>query len=349
MPESKAKPDVTRNEIRAFLTCDDHFPQLAREPQFLADCVEIACHLASGPSGVGRGLATLEAAMYDRITGYLGQSWLDSVLRWKVARDARAYFDARGPQYKRYGEQVNTIAGSSPTPQAADAAIRELPKPPKDPRFAHVLSSVLADAEAAVGFTVNPTPTLASPARRVPTFVGALDERQFSQQLLNRNQWKDPGVVEGHGEFSHRIQWYLIAQGPRLTHRVPELFQRLVAHMAIAHPERRPDGVSGGIALWDALLDRGAAGDRTAYFKAVGNHDFRSPDMLNRYLMDEGNDYPLLASFLRGRHQKRAGGFVPVEYVAKKMFGRRFDVLSAEEAARVEAIAQENRGTKVLV
>jgi Family of unknown function (DUF5636) len=66
--------------------------------------------------------------------------------------------------------------------------------------FQHVLTAVLKANEKRLGF------------QSAATYLGYVQPEEFRQRLKQGMQFKDPTVPGGHGEFTHRIQWYLITK-----------------------------------------------------------------------------------------------------------------------------------------
>lgn len=62
--------------------------------------------------------------------------------------------------------------------------------------------------------------------------TGQLQPHEFFDCLRNGYPIKDPGAGRSHGEYSHRIQWYMIAQRKqagrfRLSHEVIDIYKTL--------------------------------------------------------------------------------------------------------------------------
>lgn len=171
-----------------------------------------------------------------------------------------------------------------------------------------VLSGFLTDFEAAQGFnegaysfeSKNKTGakvTLTTTPGRAVTLPGAVDADVFRQNLLEKaRHFKDPGVGSLHGEFTHRIQWYIVCEYARLTkqlqHTPADIFK------ACARPGFCNDQVN--ISVWDLV------------FEGSGAADFRSPEKLTEYFLRVSReDHPrhkelwFLAALIEGRYAKR--------------------------------------------
>ena len=73
----------------------------------------------------------------------------------------------------------------------------------------HVLTTVLTKHEKELGFAIGHD---SRGRESAPTYLGYVEPEEFRQRLQWGMQFKDPTVPGGHGEFTHRIQWYLITK-----------------------------------------------------------------------------------------------------------------------------------------
>ncbi len=201
----------------------------------------------------------------------------------------------------------------------------------KNTRYSHLLSTVLTDAERHNGFTLQSKGWL-DKARGfrtpdVPYMVTVVSSQVFDTQLLNRQHWKDVGVSARHGEYTHRIQWYVICKsGVDAPAKLMMELQRF-----------GPVDNWFASAAWDSIVDRGKTDDNPFLFKARDTNDFRSPEYFNDYLTSKPaeNEFPLLATFLQARKEKREGFDLP-EYIAKKVYGKKLDQLTDKEMEDVK-------------
>lgn len=140
-----------------------------------------------------------------------------------------------------------------------------------------------------------------------------------------------------HGEYTHRIQWYVICKSRKV-----DAPAKLVSDL------QKFGGADGlpASAAWDALVDRFRfnSTDKLALFKAKDANDFRSPEHFNDYLTDPvtAGRFPLLAAFLSARKQKR-DNFNIHDYIAKKVYGKKFDQLTDKEKQDAENRANPTR------
>lgn len=169
-----------------------------------------------------------------------------------------------------------------------------------------VLTSFLTDFEAKAGFNTGslpPDPTASKPPPKLPakppsltTFVPVDAFRTYL--LKYAYHWKDAGVGVRHGEFTHRIQWYMVLMELKdkpdwLAHKPIELF-RACALPVWRHANDSAKGV------WDDVFD-----DNTPT-------SFRRPETLHQFLKDAADPkhkhhQPLwmLAQLISGRAAKR--------------------------------------------
>lgn len=111
---------------------------------------------------------------------------------------------------------------------------------------------------------------------------------------------------EGHGEFTHPIQWLLIAWQQRDTNFLGQdavnVFKRMGEEESVfirdpvfeGYPVR---GRREEQSIWDRVVDR---------FSSLNKEDFRCPANLNRFIMTTDNpDMTLLKELLHKRTQKR--------------------------------------------
>lgn len=131
---------------------------------------------------------------------------------------------------------------------------------------------------------------------KAPTLTRFVDPKSFKTYLFSPGfHWKDPGVGENHGEFTHRIQWYIALQEqietPFLRKTPLQVFQFFA--------DDRCSGKEGLDAktIWDKVFDRGRG-------------DFRSPETLHAWLKDpqqaSDTQFSVLAQLVAGRALKRA-------------------------------------------
>jgi hypothetical protein len=180
------------------------------------------------------------------------------------------------------------------------------------------------DVQAMGTITVADRATAPKPAPRAATYHGFVQAADFNKQLVKRSHWKDPGALDIHGEFTHRIQWFAITRTlfPNGS-KAAAVFESIGSYLG---SYARPAG--GSLYLWDALCDRTNGKDvsfNDDLFKTtdagVRGEDFRSPENLNCYLMEREGEgasrWPLLRDFLKARYAKRVSGITQAEEDAR--------------------------------
>lgn len=170
-----------------------------------------------------------------------------------------------------------------------------------------VLTSFFGAYEGQAGFNTGTLPVelrtdelkpqLPGRAPALTGFVTAADFRKFLFQYAYH--WKDAGVGWNHGEFTHRIHWYLVLEELKakpnwLANKPLDLFR------ACALPQwRHAKATDKGV--WDDVFDDLASKDT-----------FRSPETLHKFLKGaaapespEHKPLWLLAQLIMGRAAKR--------------------------------------------
>lgn len=131
----------------------------------------------------------------------------------------------------------------------------------------------------------------------VPTVLRPLTNDEGHALLSKGKIWKDPGIDAGsggHGEHTHRIQWYILSSQKITTSKPSEFLIEVSKH-------RVGDTTAG--ALWDCLFDRlSRPGESEPPFCANGSDDFRCPERLNRHIANAKNN---LSDAIKSRADKR--------------------------------------------
>jgi hypothetical protein len=174
----------------------------------------------------------------------------------------------------------------------------------KNNNFSKLFTKALLENEHAYGFKGDTV-----------TLGGGLEGEIFIKELIVKcKRWKDVGVPGMHGEYTHRVQWFIVSRYLQIKDLTP-LYQR------IGEWTVRRNGSPSYLALWDALFDR--AGGNTNPFERAGDNDFRSPEKLSTWMLRPENEssFPLVHAYLQARFNKRDGANF-TEYVARKLFKR---------------------------
>lgn len=144
-----------------------------------------------------------------------------------------------------------------------------------------------------------------SETTKVPIFASFLSEENFNGALKNYILAKDVGVAPRHGEFTHRIQWFVVLTALRNQFGRDSSPARLLEEIAESG-KKYPNPARGKRTVWDYLFDRFEK-DKDTQPAAESAHDFRCPEILNPYLIGEASfNFPLLGAFLTARHNKRS-------------------------------------------
>lgn len=165
----------------------------------------------------------------------------------------------------------------------------------------------------------------------VPIYFKVLSDKAFTELSEKIRHFKDVGAGFVHGEYTHRIQWYVCMyhQTDGFTTRESNGFSLTPAEMFRAvstfgnisiqfWPRRK---VSGGGGLWDALFDRNSS---DISLKTDG---ITGPELFNQALFDMtrvpelglrsdalgllAKDYPCLSNIITNRYIKRKEGITP--------------------------------------
>ncbi|MCB1036610.1 MAG: hypothetical protein KDD47_22485, partial [Acidobacteria bacterium] len=208
---------------------------------------------------------------------------------------------------------------------------------PKETTYSHLLSDELSRVEKQEGFSFNVG--LLTP-NKAQLYVSVVSPGDFRAQLRSGYHWKDPGVPGAHGEFTHRIQWYILARSgvfPRGT--LVRLFKAAGRPEWVADVDPPVNGADE-IDLWQILCDRDRYGGANPIVpKADSAADFRCPEHFGEYAsgtLDPGT-YPILRGFLEARFRKRQNWNV-TDYVAKKLFHQPFNALIPDQRYQVYAV-----------
>lgn len=176
--------------------------------------------------------------------------------------------------------------------------------------FSKLLTAVLEAYELAAGFSLGAS-------GKADIILGNLTGK-FNQELRQGRPLKDVGAGEGHGELSHRLQWYLVGNCKRLRYAASIIYRDIANHKTVI---KLPDENGSFQYLWIYLFDRDGVDNNAGVipFKAYEITDFRAPSNINGYLRSINNkDYPLLQLLLSKRYEKRQA-LNPVKYYAKKL------------------------------
>jgi len=315
------------------------FASLTNDADFWQSCAHIGDLLESGPGSalIKKALESLDTLLFQLIDGRLSEETKKSLK--PEQRRAATVSTAKAGAFKPKNSKERTEISGALVPKTTEG---------KDP-FSKVLVTVLGTYEKDCAYPAN------ADAHFHPRlfYVGFLQRDPFLNNIAAGNHWKDVGASAQHGEFTHRLQWYVVAaSGVIPKNKVGEVYRKVGAFRDQA---KDADGFDQRD-LWARLCDRPnplkSKGMKGGTDKLT---DFRSPENFNDYLRGpEGAKLcPLLNAFLSARFAKRAGGGegenFPSEpqmkaYYARKKFKRSYAELEAMQRQDVDEAVGTDRG-----
>lgn len=179
-------------------------------------------------------------------------------------------------------------------------------------KFGGVLQRVLQKQEDRFGFNgaefedegaPAPVEKIKTPGK-TPVLTGFVKSADFSKYLLQQKRhWKDPGARLTHGEFTHRLQWWIVMQEQLTNGKYAvrgDLGKRFAQLVKYAY---YPNGVKGaaddkGRNMWDMLFD--------CFTNAPpkSSDSYRTPDNLHDKVMG-GVGGSTLRAIIVSRNNKR--------------------------------------------
>lgn len=262
------------------------FPALfsnGKNGTYLDDLTEISTLLQQFKN-MELGLRALERAMTQSLPG-------NDDLIAELARKAQFFKDQKAQKKALQQGRPFPEGGWMTDPDVIAVAYRRYDQGQATRRM---LTRVLSAAERQAGFGATLADARESPGGAASMFMSLLDVPTFNAALRQGASWKDLGAQADHGEYTHRIQWYVINVRPRLKTPAPSLF----AFIADAPQAKGKDS------LWDVIFDRSTSGS----VPPESPEDCRRPENLLALLEDERRMQsiaPVLCAWLNARHQKR--------------------------------------------
>ncbi|OAI55109.1 hypothetical protein AYO44_02925 [Planctomycetaceae bacterium SCGC AG-212-F19] len=245
--------------------------------------------------------------------------------------------------------------GINPYQRAKDqVAGKAVDAPPLPKSQQNILTTLLTRNELNNGFQVDPA--VGSDGSPVAVFVGFIKPDIFRRILQAGYPFRDPMVPGGHGEFTHRIQWYLISSPGGLRNdrggKWGDFYRWLggVKHTQTFRDPENPDQAKEAtwleFGLWDALCDRNAVGSEwvNGPYNTAEVTDFRSPENLHKFIVENlATICPLLSGFIKSREeawlpQRGNKPNLIRNYVAKVLYSRQGANVTADEWAEVDRI-----------
>jgi hypothetical protein len=213
-------------------------------------------------------------------------------------------------------------------------------KKPKD--LGSLLAKALEAMERAHKFSGTPA-----------TITANVAPQAFVDELLKkRRPFKDPGAGVQHGEYTHRIQWFIVCTSPDYTEtcaKTPgDVYEHIGKWFFPDVKNTKTQASSSNLSMWDALVDR--AGAPANQFPDGGELDFRNPNkfhpwMLGKEAQGEKN-FPILYAYLSARAKKR-DKIDSVEYLSQKLYGKSYRELFKEEYGKNNSLAQMPRLVRI--
>jgi hypothetical protein len=275
-----ASPETIRNELLEAFAGKVQDTGDLKDARYLVDYVAMAAALSEGIENP----ALMKAFLH------LEQDMIDSTGYWfNEASKATNHLKAKKEHFDKGAKAIPS-------------------QKPKDTDASKLLTKALSKFELAHGFVAP---------HKLPNYAGFVFGHVFTEGLNAGMHWKDVGAGPRHGEFTHRIQWYVLIRAGILTTVAKN--QEALVFKSIAPWQK------GKTNLWTFLCDR-------AEKDAESDNDFRCPEKLNTWLTgDTAPDFcPLLRLFLQARMSKRAT-YDFIEYISRK---------TKLSRAKVEALAQ---------
>ncbi len=128
-------------------------------------------------------------------------------------------------------------------------------------------------------------------SHEVETVITELSKKEFFSLLKNKTMFKDVGIDPFHGEWSHFIQWYLVANNQELIHSL-----NFPPHVIIQMLGDNDNNVKGKDTLWDLTFDS---------FKEKPSFNFTSPENITQFLKKKLVQFPFLSANIQKRFLKR--------------------------------------------
>lgn len=188
-------------------------------------------------------------------------------------------------------------------------------------------------------------------------WITPLDAESFRLHISEGRPFKDPTILGNHGEFTHRLQWYLAAKAGIFNDgqecRVVEVYKQLASIVLSENIDEGKKGEGKRYGLWDFLCDADENEKSRSWLKPLSDLDFRCPANLNNWLTtkaDTKKAFPLLSTFLAGRQRKRnmtklnpeLGIPLEKDYMSKKIYGTAYIHLTNSRKAAINEICEKN-------
>jgi len=200
----------------------------------------------------------------------------------------------------------------------------------KPGKYYHALRKVLERQESKYGFNASENLFKTKPAPL--TLTGFVPPDVFSNVLLKLGyHWKDPGAGAAHGEYTHRIQWYIFTTSGASngTHAL-EMFK------AMGDPEcctrmKDKEGKEKAITMWDYIVDC----FETNAESVPTSDSARAPNYLMTFMLDNRDKLKTLCAYLQKRTEKRS------EEITESSFKRIDELVGKAKEAGIDVNGNE--------
>lgn len=325
-------PDVDKIELELA----GEFPSLKNDPEFLTQCAIVGALLRYG--GKSQPLLNAVKALDDRMFALI-----DSRLKPEAKQNLT--------EIKRRELTTQTAKGGAFAPKGTEeraqisGTLKGMTTTGEDP-FSKVLVSVLEAYERDLGYPANQDHNF-HPRHY---YVGLVGRESFLDKIATGQHWKDVGASPLHGEYTHRLQWFVVAEASTIPrNKVGEVFRKVGQ---FREQSQLADGF-GQRDLWPRLCDRpsmllnkGQPGGSESL------SDFRSPEHFNEFLISRSNGNALVREFLLARFNKRKGSGggdnfpsepSMKEYTARKLHKTAYDQLGMVEKQQVDDLVGQGK------
>jgi hypothetical protein len=174
----------------------------------------------------------------------------------------------------------------------------------------------------------------------VATLFGNIQPEAFVNQLLKkRRPFKDPGPGGTHGEYTHRIQWFIVCTSKYFqSYTAGDVYEQVGKWFFsnVKNKDKQKEKQGENLSMWDALVDRyGGTTNQFPNDAALETMDFRNPNNLHPWMQgntdDQSNKFPILNAYLKARELKRTEEPMTADYVSKKLYGIEYKTLLQQE------------------
>ncbi len=271
----------------------EEFPTL--KDQFLTDCSKIGAFLSQGDQSIMlKVFGILDQMMFMHLDEQLKPS-----AKTEISDDTQRYKKI-AESYREY-----MLDRKKFTEKSSDFVLKHVKEGISNP-FKHTLTSALNKAELHFGYPHNKD-EFGHP--RI-YYVGFLESKEaFLDNIKDGFHWKDVGASPEHGEYTHRLQWFVIAMNPQLN--IANRTGKVFIDVGAFREEAQKADQFNQKDLWPRLCDRPKL-DKGGHACAESTTDFRCPENMNLFLSNSQvaeQRLPLLNAFLNARYNKRVSAF----------------------------------------